>query len=60
MNDDDSIPPQGAILQKDLSPLSVKELQDYIVSLETEIVRAKGMISAKTDVRIGAESLFRK
>lgn len=60
MDDDDLVSKRGPILQKDLGPLSVKELRDYILSLETEIARARGAISAKTDVRAGAESLFRK
>ena len=45
---------------RDLSPLSVEELGDYIVELEAEIVRARQAITAKKSVRSGADALFRK
>jgi len=43
-----------------LDPLSVEELQEYIVELEEEITRVRQAIVAKQAVRSGAESLFRK
>lgn len=45
---------------KDLQPLSIAELTDYIGELEAEIVRARAMIAAKQQDRSGAEGLFRR
>lgn len=45
---------------KDLLPLSVAELNDYIAELEAEIVRAREMIAVKRKERSGAEGLFKK
>jgi uncharacterized small protein (DUF1192 family) len=45
---------------KDLQPMSIAELTDYIAELEAEIVRAREMIAAKRKERSGAEGLFRK
>ena len=52
-----SRPPAGP---KDLSPMSVAELETYITGLEAEIARVRAAIASKKDVRSGAESLFRK
>jgi uncharacterized small protein (DUF1192 family) len=46
--------------KKDLQPLSIAELNDYIAELEAEIRRARDMIATKQKDRHGAESLFRK
>jgi uncharacterized small protein (DUF1192 family) len=43
---------------KALDPMSVAELQDYIVELEAEIARARAAISAKQGVKASAEALF--
>lgn len=45
---------------KDLQPLSVAELTDYIAELEAEIARARAMIDAKQKDRSQADGLFRK
>jgi uncharacterized small protein (DUF1192 family) len=44
----------------DLNGWSVAELEAYIVSLETEITRARAEIEAKSSVRNAAEALFKK
>ena len=59
-DDDDSGAKPSSPLPKDLSPLSIGELREYIAWLEAEIVRARSAISAKEGVRTGAESLFRR
>lgn len=46
--------------KKDLQPMSVAELTDYIAELEAEIRRARDMIASKQKDRHGAEGLFRK
>lgn len=45
---------------RDLGPLSVAELEDYIIELQAEIERVRLAIAAKQSVRSGAEALFRK
>lgn len=45
---------------KDLQPLSIAELNDYIAELEAEIARARAAIAAKQQDRSGAEGLFRR
>ncbi len=45
---------------KDLSPLSVGELKDYIAGLEAEIARAQSFIDAKEAHKNAAESFFKK
>jgi uncharacterized small protein (DUF1192 family) len=46
--------------KKDLTPLSIAELEDYIAAMETEILRAREAIAAKRKQRGGAESLFKR
>jgi len=45
---------------KDLTGLSIVELEDYIAGLEAEIARARTAIAAKQAHRSGAESFFKK
>jgi uncharacterized small protein (DUF1192 family) len=45
---------------RDLSGLSVEELETYIADLEAEILRARDTIKAKTSHRAGAEAFFKK
>lgn len=58
MDFDELDPPRPSLEPKDLQTLSIKELEDYIHSLETEITRAEEMISSKQNLRSGAEGLF--
>lgn len=57
---DDLEPRKAKPKPKDLQPLSVAELDDYIAELEAEIIRAREMIAVKRKERSGAEGLFRK
>ena len=57
----DELEPRKAKPQlRNLDPLSVEELGDYIAEMEAEIIRARQAITAKQSVRAGAESLFKK
>lgn len=47
-------------LGRDLSVLSVDELQRFIQELEGEIVRVRAELKRKADVRGAAEALFRR
>ena len=53
------IKPQTGI-GRDLYNLSVAELEQFIGELEAEIVRVRGEIRRKRDVRGAAEALFRR
>ncbi len=57
---DDLEPRKKKPVLKDLNPLSVSELEDYILDLTTEIERARAMIASKKAVRSGAEAFFKK
>ena len=52
--------PKVAPAVKDLSALSVTELQEYISYLETEIVRTRAAIDAKQAFRNVAETFFKR
>ena len=45
---------------KDLNPLSIDELEGYILELAAEIERTRAMIAAKKAVRSGAEAFFKR
>ena len=51
--------PQKAKL-RDLQPMSVQELENYIAALEQEIARADAMIAKKQAHKNGIEALFGK
>jgi uncharacterized small protein (DUF1192 family) len=46
--------------KKDLTPLSIGELEDYVAAMEEEIGRVREAIAAKRKQRGGAESLFKR
>jgi uncharacterized small protein (DUF1192 family) len=46
--------------KKDLTPLSLAELDAYIADMESEILRVRAEIAAKRKQRGGAESLFKR
>jgi len=46
--------------KKDLTPLSLAELDAYIAAMEAEIARVRAEIAAKRKQRGGAESLFKR
>jgi len=57
--DDDEVPKPRSFEAKNLEPLSIAELNDYIDELESEIERARQAIAAKTGQRGAADSIFR-
>jgi uncharacterized small protein (DUF1192 family) len=60
MSPDDEEPRAPRKTPKDLTPLSIGELQDYIAGLEAEIARARAAIEAKKSHRSGLDSLFKR
>lgn len=58
MDTDEVDPPRVAAKPMDLSAMGVRELRDYIASLEAEIVRAEEMIAKKEAHKRGVEALF--
>ncbi|HIJ37358.1 MAG TPA: DUF1192 domain-containing protein [Rhodospirillaceae bacterium] len=60
MDPEELEPRKRQVAVKALDPMSVEELDDYIVELQDEITRVRQAIERKKAVRHGAESLFRK
>jgi uncharacterized small protein (DUF1192 family) len=58
--EDDDLPLKRKLPPKDLMPLSVAELGEYIAALEAEIARARAAIAAKQSHRAGVDSLFKR
>jgi uncharacterized small protein (DUF1192 family) len=59
MEEDDLLAPGKAPERKNLEPMSIEELEAFIVELEREIERVRADIAAKRDHLSGAETLFR-
>ncbi len=63
MEDEDNLPLHASdqsFTPRTMDTLSVEELTEYIIQMETEITRARAMIEAKKQLRDGAEGLFKK
>jgi uncharacterized small protein (DUF1192 family) len=60
MDEDDLLPQRAKPKPKDLTPLSIAELEAYIEELEGEIARARADIAAKKARRGGAEAIFKR
>jgi uncharacterized small protein (DUF1192 family) len=60
MEDEDLDPRHKKPKKKDLTPLSIAELEAYIADMEGEILRVREAIAAKRNQRGGAESLFKR
>jgi uncharacterized small protein (DUF1192 family) len=58
--EDDLAAQKQAPRKRDLTPLSLAELEDYIAAMEDEIRRVREAIAAKRKQRGGAESLFKR
>jgi len=58
--DEDLAAQKLAPRKKDLTPLSLAELEDYVAAMEAEILRVREAIAAKRKQRGGAESLFKR
>jgi uncharacterized small protein (DUF1192 family) len=60
MDDEDDLPGNKKPLLKDLAPMAITALEDYIAGLETEIERARAEIARKRAQKTGAEALFKR
>ncbi|MBI3443951.1 MAG: DUF1192 domain-containing protein [Magnetospirillum sp.] len=60
MDTDDLEPRKKAASLRNLDPLSIDELGEYIAELEAEIVRVKADIAKKKAVKAGAEAFFKR
>jgi uncharacterized small protein (DUF1192 family) len=60
MDEEDLLPRRKVPAKKDLTPLSIAELEAYIEELEGEIARVRADIAVKKSQRGGAESLFKR
>jgi len=58
INPDDLDPNLPKTKLRDLQPMSVQELEEYIATLEQEIQRADAMIAKKQAHKSGIEALF--
>jgi len=60
MDEEDLLPQRQPVKPRDLTLLSIAELEEYIAGLEGEIARARAEIAAKQRQRTGAEALFKR
>jgi uncharacterized small protein (DUF1192 family) len=60
MDADDLEPRQRPKQRRDLTPMSVDELETYIADMEAEIARVREAIEAKKRHRAGIEGLFKQ
>lgn len=59
MDSDDLEPPKKGPKLKDLTPLSIEALHEYIADLELEIERVRGAIGQKNEAQNDAEKFFK-
>lgn len=59
MDAEDLEPLTKKVKPRDLTIMSIEDLQEYIDILKAEIERAEGAIKAKQSARQGAESVFK-
>jgi uncharacterized small protein (DUF1192 family) len=60
INPDEIEPQKPNVKPRDLQPMSVQELENYIAALESEIARSSAMIAKKQAHKSGIEALFGK
>ena len=60
MDTDDLEPVRKQPQKRDLEPMSIAALHEYIAELETEIARVRAAIADKEGVRGSAEALFKR
>lgn len=58
--DDENLPQKAKPKRKDLTPMGVEELKDYIAELEAEIARVQHAIAAKQSHGKDVERFFKK
>ncbi len=59
MEIEDDLPQNMPKPKRDLDPMSIEELQEYIEEMEEEIERVRGEIVKKEAHRAGVEGLFK-
>ncbi len=60
MDEDQFLPSQKEIVEKNLDAMSIEELEQYIADLRAEIARAQAAIEARQKLRSGADAVFKK
>ena len=60
MDEEDLLPQRKKASPKDLTPMAIAALEEYIAGLEAEIERARGEIARKRAQKTGAEALFKR
>ena len=60
MDINDDLPKNMPKKKRDLDPMAVEELRDYISEMEDEIERVKNEITKKQSHRADVDSLFKK
>jgi len=60
MDEEDLLPQRKKAPPKDLAPMGVAELEEYIAGLNAEIERARDEIARKRAQKSGAEALFKR
>ena len=60
MDEEDLTPRKRLQKLRDLDPLSIEDLEEYIAELEAEIRRVRDDIEKKQRHRAGVEGLFRR
>ena len=60
MDINDDLPKNMPKKKRDLDPMSVEELREYISEMEEEIERVKNEIAKKQSHRADVDSLFKK
>ncbi len=58
--EDENVPLKAKKPKRDLDPMSIEELDDYIAEMHEEIERVRGEIAKKQAHRAGVDALFRK
>lgn len=59
MDEEDLQPQKQKPKPRDLEPMSIEALGDYIAEMEAEIARVRAAIAAKKQHRDGVEGLFK-
>ena len=60
MDINDDLPQNMPKPKRDLDPMSIEELNDYIAEMQEEIERVRAEIAKKEAHRSGVEALFKK
>lgn len=60
MDINDDLPQNMPKPKRNLDPMSIEELHEYIAEMQEEIERVRAEIAKKEDHRSGVEALFKK